>query len=223
MTGVFLQVRLDSTRYPRKALADLGGRTVLQRCLDALEGVPAQVHAVVTEPGSLEELSPLVRTAGWQVFSGSRTDVLDRYVQAARFFGCSTVVRATGDNPLVSARLARLLIEKHRAEKADYSGFQGGPHGSGVEIIRVAALEQAWQSAKQDFEREHVCPYLYGNPQLFRLCRPEVPPPSFLPEARVTLDTAADYLYLQRLWSENYRGIPLEIEDLVPWLKTHPH
>jgi len=122
MTGVFLQVRLDSTRYPRKALADLGGRTVLQRCLDALEGVPAQVHAVVTEPGSLEELSPLVRTAGWQVFSGSRTDVLDRYVQAARFFGCSTVVRATGDNPLVSARCFSISKRASRVFRGDRMG-----------------------------------------------------------------------------------------------------
>ena len=39
MTAVFLQVRLDSSRLPRKALADLGGRTVTERCLDALSGV----------------------------------------------------------------------------------------------------------------------------------------------------------------------------------------
>ena len=44
MTAVFLQVRLGSTRFPRKALAELAGRTVIEHAMHALREVPADRH-----------------------------------------------------------------------------------------------------------------------------------------------------------------------------------
>jgi spore coat polysaccharide biosynthesis protein SpsF len=105
----------------------------------------------------------LAREAGWEVFVGSKTDVLDRFVQAARAHAVSTIVRATGDNPLVSAGLANALLTHHRSRGADYSGFIGAPVGTGVEILDVPALERAWASSPTDYQREHVGPALYQS------------------------------------------------------------
>jgi spore coat polysaccharide biosynthesis protein SpsF len=222
MTSIFLQVRLDSSRLPRKALALLGGSTVTQRCFSALDGVSADRRLLVTEPASASELEPLARSAGWEFFVGSTDDVLDRFVQAARATGTSTIIRATGDNPLVSARLANLLLDLHRAEQADYSGFVGAPVGTGVEILRTAALETAWSSSPDGYEREHVSPFLYRRPDSFRIRRPEVPSACLAPETSVTLDTADDLAYLRTLWEDLFRGRALEVEDLIPWLKRNP-
>jgi spore coat polysaccharide biosynthesis protein SpsF len=221
MTAVFLQVRLDSTRLPRKALADLGGRTLTRRCFDALDGVEADRRVLVTEPGSAGELEPLARETGWNVFIGSKDDVLDRFVQAAREYGVSTIVRATGDNPLVSAALANTLLAHHRARAADYSGFTGAPVGTGVEILETAALERAWSSGPTDYQREHVGPALYQSTG-FTVEKPVVPASCRAPEARVTVDTADDLSYLRSLWNAVYRGRPLEPEDFIPWLNNHP-
>ncbi len=35
--------------------------------------------------------------------------------------------------------------------------------------MRFAALERAWREAASAYEREHVTPYLYRHPELFRL------------------------------------------------------
>lgn len=222
MTAVFLQVRLDSSRLPRKALADLGGHPLVERCFQALGTVAADGRVLVTEPASAPELEPLARRYGWETFVGSKADVLDRFVQAARAWGADTIIRATGDNPLVSARLAGLLADRHRSLGSDYSGFQGAPVGSGVEVIQSAALEEAWASSPDPYEREHVCPFLYRRPERFRIDRPEVPEDCRAPEARITVDTPEDLEYLRSLWSELYRGKPLEPEDLIPWLNRHP-
>ena len=222
MTAVFLQVRLDSSRLPRKALAELGGRTITERCFDALANVQCDRRVLVTEPASLSELEPLARFAVWEVFVGSKDHVLDRFVQAARFTGTTTIVRATGDNPVVSATLANLLLEQHRSVKADYSGFVGAPLGTGVEILEVKALESAWASGPDDYEQEHVSPFLYRRPERFRIHRPEVPLACLAPEARVTIDTSDDLSYLRSLWEGVYRGFPPEVEDIIPWLNTHP-
>jgi spore coat polysaccharide biosynthesis protein SpsF len=222
LTAVFLQVRLDSSRLPRKALALLGGRTVTERCFDALAAVKADRRVLVTEPGSVAELEPLARGSGWEVFAGSKDDVLDRFVHAARWCGCDTVIRATGDNPLVSARLANLLLQRHLDRRSDYSGFVGAPVGTGVEILSVAALERACSSSPDSYEREHVSPHLYRNPDRFVIDRPEVEAPCRLPQGSVTIDTADDLAYVRSLWESVYRGSPPEVEDLIPWLSQHP-
>lgn len=222
MTSVFLQVRLDSSRLPRKALALLGGVSVTQRCLEALNAVRADLRVLVTEPASASELEPLAREAGWEFFVGSKDDVLDRFVLAARSTGTGTIVRATGDNPLVSARLANSLLERHRSRSSDYSGFVGAPVGTGVEILDAAALERAWASSRDPYDREHVSPFLYRNPGLFSVDRPEVLGECRAPDTRVTLDTAEDLDYLRSLWEAVYRGTPPEVEDLIPWLSRNP-
>ncbi len=221
MTAVFLQVRLDSTRLPRKALADLAGSPLTMRCFEALDAVHADRRVLVTEPGSAGELEPLAREAGWDVFVGSKDDVLDRFVQAARRYGVSTIVRATGDNPLVSAALANALLDHHQARAADYSGFVGGPVGTGVEILQTAALERVWSTGPTEYQREHVGPALYQT-EGFTVERPDVPPDCRAPEARVTVDTADDLNYMRSLWSAVYRGRPLEPEDFIPWLNNNP-
>jgi len=222
VTALFLQVRLDSSRLPRKALADLGGRTVVERCLEALAGVEVDRRVLVTEPASAPDLEPFVRAAGWDLFVGSKDHVLDRFVQAARRFEVHTIVRATGDNPLVSARLANRLLARHRDRASDYSGYLGAPIGTGVEVVQASALEEAWSSDPDAYEREHVSPYLYRRPERFALDRPEVPEACRAPEARVTLDTPEDLAYLRALWADTYGGQPLEPEDLIPWLNRHP-
>ena len=222
MTAVFLQVRLDSTRLPRKALADLGGSTVTQRCIEALAAVRVDRRVLVTEPESAGELEPLARSAGWEIYIGNKQNVLDRFVQASRSIGTSTVVRATGDNPLVSARLANELLELHLASGADYSGFVGSPIGTGVEVLKVSALEEAWSSDPDEYEQEHASPFLYRRPERFHINHPAVAEALRAPAARVTLDTPDDLQYLRSLWTDLYRGKPLEVEDLIPWLNRHP-
>jgi len=221
-SAVFLQVRLDSTRLPRKALADLGGKAVLERCLSALSQVSTPLKVVVTEPASFSEVAALAEGAGWQVFSGSKNNVLDRFVQAARRFECRTIVRATADNPLVSAYLANLLLAEHLREAMDYSGYLEGPEGSGVEILNAGALETALSSGPDPYECEHVSPYLYRRPDKFKIHRPIVPDRFRYPEGRVTVDTAEDLFYLNRLWRVLDPQVPSQLEDVIDWLKENP-
>ena len=55
-TGIFVQVRLASTRLARKALLPLAGSTVIGHVMRALALVPADVRALLTDPASLETI-----------------------------------------------------------------------------------------------------------------------------------------------------------------------
>ena len=221
-TSVFLQVRLDSSRLPRKALLPLADRLVVEHAMRALDAVRADSRMLLTTDDSAAELTPLAEKAGWGLFIGPKDDVLERFVLAARQTGCTRIVRATGDNPLVSAMMANRALELYDATEADYAGLAGLPVGSGVEVIRTSCLEQAWKEAEDPYEREHVAPFLYRRPERYRIVIPEAPESCRAPGRRITLDTREDHERLKRIYGDLYRGRPLELGDVVPWLNDHP-
>lgn len=221
MTGVFLQVRLDSSRLPRKAVLPLGGLAVIEHAMLALKTVNAGIFSLLTDESSRDELMPLSLKCGYDLFCGDKNDVLKRYADAAVHFGVDTIIRATGDNPLVSGRMAQRILAIHKELDADFSCFTGLPLGTGVEVVKTGALLFAAEKSEDPYEREHVNPFLYRREEKFLINKVPAPVEYSLPDARVTLDTEDDYRYLQEIFDELYRGKPLEIELLIPYLRSN--
>ena len=218
---MLLQVRLHSHRLPRKALLPLQGEAVLTHVLRALKAIPADVFALLTEPGSAAGLRPFAEAEGFSVFVGPEEDVLARYLRALEQYQVQRVIRATGDNPLVSARAAAALLSAHGRERYDLSHFLGNPLGTGVEVVEAAALLEAHARARDPHEREHITTYLYRHAQEFRVGEIPCPEGWAFPQARVTLDTEEDYALMRELFADLYAGRPIEIDEVVGWLRRH--
>lgn len=222
MTGIFLQVRLDSLRLPNKALLNLENHCVISHAMHALNEVHADIRCILTTEDSRNKLKPLTEKTGWQIFTGARDDVLSRYVHAGRHYGVRRIIRATGDNPLVSASMANAALALSKCSNSHYTGFSSLPVGAGVEILDFVALEEAHAEALDSYEREHVAPFLYHRPQRFRILRPQAPQRVRMPNLRITLDTEEDYAFLQLLFSTLYHGKPIELFEVVKWFKENP-
>lgn len=218
VTGVFLQARLDSSRLPRKALLPLAGMTVIEHAMASLIDIDADVHAVLTDSESAEPLKPYAEKWGFKVYPGPAEDVLLRFTEAANFYGASVVIRATGDNPLVSRYLAEDILEQHLENRAHYSGYLGMPLGTGVEVLDADALRAAEEEALDSYEREHVSPFIYRRPERFTIHRPYVTDEFKFPGVRVTLDTPEDYRFIQEIYDDMYSFTPIETDRLVEWL-----
>ncbi|MGO9307810.1 MAG: cytidylyltransferase domain-containing protein [Spirochaetia bacterium] len=221
-TGIFVQVRLRSTRLPSKALIPLPGGCLIQHVMRCLAAVPADVRALLTDGHSLPALRPLAEAEGFQVFAGPDEDVLGRYCMASRLYRIERVIRATGDNPLASARLARDIIREHEEAHADLSHFVGVPWGSGIEVVTAEALYAAERDATRQDEREHITTFHYRHPGRFRILEAPAPPYAAYAEGRVTVDTAEDMEAMRRLFEDLYLGTPIEIDRIIAWLKNHP-
>ncbi len=224
LTALFLQARLASSRLPGKALLTLGGKTVLELTMEALKKVETDIHVLLTDHDSYPVFREYAMDKGFEIYEGPGDDVLARYVLAARTYGVETIVRATGDNPVVSWELASRIMRLHLEHGADYSGFQGMPLGLGVEVVQARGLETAFSVSKDRYEREHVSPYVYRRPKEYIVYKPEIASPLRCREGRVTLDTLEDYRLLRVLFDELYEGYPLPVEKTVSWIKmTQKH
>jgi len=230
-TIAIIQARMGATRLPGKVLRQLCGRSVLARVIARVRvaRLLAGVMVATTESPGDDAVAAECAKLGVPCFRGSEQDVLSRYFGAAQSGGAEAVARVTADCPLFDgALLDRMLTEFEEANRStvtvDYLSNivkRTFPRGLDVEVFTFAALERAHVEATQPHEREHVTPYFYQHPELFRLR-------SFEGDAdysahRWTLDTPEDW----RLIEEIYRALHHEArlfttEDVLKLLKQQP-
>jgi spore coat polysaccharide biosynthesis protein SpsF len=200
MTALIIQARLDSSRLPQKSLLPLGGKPLIFRVMEALSTVLCEAKVLACPEDCAAPFAPLADEAGFRLVPGPKEDVLARYCLAIKRFNPDRIIRATGDNPFVFADAADFLNTEAAALGAGYAGYSGLPYGAGVESVDAEALLKAEREASAPLEREHVCPYLYNHPELFRLHRPLAPLRWQGPEMRVTVDTAEDFKRAEELY-----------------------
>jgi spore coat polysaccharide biosynthesis protein SpsF len=152
----------------------LGGDTVLARVVNRTRRATL-LNEVVVATTVLPADDVIVRECERlkvACFRGDELDVLDRYYRAAQEFAADVIVRITADCPLIDPELIDTTIRAGLDQKADYatnSLVLTYPRGLDVEMFTSDALDRAWHAASEEHQRVHVTPYLYENPQLFKV------------------------------------------------------
>lgn len=165
-----VQARMGATRLPGKVLADIGGQPMLIRVVERVRRARKLDEVVVatTRTAQDDPLAEVCRRHGYPFYRGEMQDVLDRFYQTARTFHATVVVRITADDPVIDPQLVDLTVSEFQQAAADFAAnrlpppwHRTYPNGLDVEVCSWAALERAWQEARQPFQREHVMPYFY--------------------------------------------------------------
>jgi spore coat polysaccharide biosynthesis protein SpsF len=152
---------------------DVAGETMLARVVNRVRRASRIDETVVATTASRKD-EPIVaecQKLNVACFRGSEEDVLDRYYQAALTYNAEVVVRITSDCPLIDPEVADKVIEAFVNRKADYASNcleRSYPRGLDTEVMSVEALARAWREAKKPYQRVHVTPHIYENPELFR-------------------------------------------------------
>jgi spore coat polysaccharide biosynthesis protein SpsF (cytidylyltransferase family) len=193
LVPVILQARTGSTRLPRKALAPILGRPLIEHCLRRLlQADVGPVYLATTTRPEDDVLSDLAGAIGVAVVRGPEDDVLQRFVMVADYLDARFLIRATGDNPAVDMEAPRRVIDAILATGADHVVERGLPMGAAVEGVRTAALYQAAAQTTAPYDREHVTPFLYRTPARFAAVAPLAPRALRRPDLRLTVDTPED-------------------------------
>lgn len=198
-----VQARMGSTRLPGKVLSDIAGSTMLARVVNRVR-LARRLSTVVVATTMASSDAPILTESdrlGIPAFRGDEQDVLDRYWQAARAHHADIIVRITADCPLIDPDVVDQVVTAFQAAQPDYASNvleRTYPRGLDTEVMALATLEQAWRRADQPYQRAHVTPYIYQNPDHFRLL--SVKADADYSHHRWTVDTATDLAFVQTVF-----------------------
>ena len=220
-TVAIIQARMGSTRLPGKMMLPLERSHVLTHDIQRVQEADTIDEVVVaTSTKTADDIvARYANRAGATVFRGSEDDVLDRMFSAATGANAETVVRITGDCPLIDWDVIDAVVDRLATENVDYCSNtveRTFPRGLDVEAFSYESFKHIHENAKEPHHREHVTPYYRENDDQFNLA--SVTSEEIFDEAwmqdrtdlRLTLDEADDYELLREVYNR------VEYEDTLP-------
>lgn len=224
MILAIIQARMGSRRFPGKVLRELGSRPLLWHVHDRVRESERIDEVVIATSQSQEDISIIEFAEEFMVpvFIGSEDDVLDRFYHAADKFGGDEIVRICGDIPLIDPHIIDNTIDYFLNGSFDYvNNWLTFPEGQHVEILSFRVLEKAWKEATKPSEREHVTPFIYNNPQEFKIgqLRSDIG----VPAMRLAVDYPCDFELVEKIYDRLWEGHIFYFDEICELFDAEPH
>lgn len=226
MIIMVLQARASSKRLPGKALKSILGKPMLHHQIERIQHakVPARLVLATSHNPEDDAVATIGQNTGIDVYRGSLDDVLDRFYRAAEPFAPSHVVRLTGDCPFTDPSIIDAITRFAVNGNYDYASNSirpTFPDGLDVEVATFEALQTAWREATTRSDREHVMPFLYRQPDRFKLGNYENE--RDLSTLRWTVDEPADFAFVETIYRALYPANPaFDSADILGYLSENP-
>ena len=234
MTGVpldqkvlaIVQARMSSSRFPGKVLVPILGRPMLLLQLERLKQAK-YINEIVVATSSDSDDDKIAETclqADITCFRGSLHDVLGRFAMAAIKHEADIIVRLTADCPLNDPEIVDRLITLLESGQYDYASNtieRTWPHGLDAEAMTIESLLAAEKNSTSSYEREHVTPFIYQNPDVYSLG--SLKGPVNQPDLRLTVDYPEDLKVISRIYGSLYAANPtFSTADIISFLDDNP-
>ncbi|MCW9097293.1 MAG: glycosyltransferase family protein [Ignavibacteriaceae bacterium] len=226
-----IQARMGSSRLPGKVILPLAGKPLLLRMYErvAASKYAGEIVIAITEDESDNELTVLCKKNNLNFFRGSSVDLLDRHYKTAKKYNAEAVVKIPSDCPLIDSDIIDkvILYYINNSDKFDFVSNlhpPSYPDGNDVEIMSMKTLEYAWTKAKKEFEREHTTPFIWENPDKFRIGNVVWETGlDYSMTHRFTIDYKEDYNFIRRVYDELYpKNKRFSLNDILTLLKEKP-
>ena len=222
-----IQARMGSTRLRGKTLMNISGKPLLQHIIERVRcsSLINQIIVATSMNKNDNAIVSLCDELRVECFRGNENDVLDRFYHCAKLFQAQIVVRVTADDPFYDPQVSDMVIaEILKNKKLDYVSNNiepTFPEGIDVEVFTFHALARGWKEATKSSDREHVTPYMWRHPEIFKI--KSIKNDTDLSSLRWTIDTPSDLLFAREVYNELYRpGTIFQMNDVLALLKRRP-
>lgn len=229
---IVVQARTGSSRLPNKILMPLAGKPLLQRQLERIQAAETGAELIVatTDSPADDPVRDLCRDLNIRCYSGHPTDLLDRHYRAVTATRPDAVVKIPSDCPLIDPEVITLVLDFYRYTNRDYDFVSNlhpatWPDGNDVEVMSFAALETAWKEARKPHEREHTTPFIWDQPDRFRIGNVIWPSGRNLSMShRFTIDYPEDYDFIRAVYDHLHQEdeAPFGVQAILDLLETKP-
>lgn len=225
--GFIIQARMKSTRLPGKILMPLpleGKLPLLGWITNKLKKSDFynSIYIATSINPENDELLEFSNLHEVQCFRGSEDNVLSRFTSITKENDFDTIVRFTGDNPVLDIEILDQAIKFHFNSGADYTFTKNLPLGMNLEIIDSQALKNLDLDRLSPEDKEHVTLYIRRS-GFFKKVEYKPKIDRDYQKVRLTIDYPSDFLVVSSLLSI---GVHLNMEPglrLVDYcLKEYP-
>ncbi len=224
MITAIIQARLNSSRLNKKILLKIENKNLLEHLFSQLSySTHIDKKIIATTINKIDdEIENFAKLQNITFFRGNPLDVLDRYYRCAKFFNLETIVRISGDAPLIDPSIVDKTIEYYKKNNFDYvSNFfnRSYPIGTEIEIFSFKTLEKCWMNAKKSSEKEHVTPFIYNHPELFKIGHIEYK--KNISHLHWTVDQIEDFKFVELIFKK-IKKRPILMDDILELLENEP-
>lgn len=223
-----IQARVGSTRLPRKVLKEIQGKTVLYHVIERIRQSNC-INQIIIATSNLKQDDDIVKEAEKleiSCFRGSETNVLSRYYNAALYNNADIIVRITSDCPLIDPNIIDEMIKFYLDNSYSIvsnasmdSNNRTYPRGLDTEIFSFNVLNQAFKSACESYQLEHVTPYIYENNKDVYYYKNNKDYSKY----RLTLDTIEDFKLIETIYKMLYKDKhDFYLNDIVKLMEDNP-
>ena len=230
-----VQARMGSTRLPGKVLKLINGKPMLWYLISRLKNVPGIDDIIVATSTNIadNEIERFCVQEHFLVYRGSENVVLDRFYKAATLQEAEHVIRITADCPLIDPSVIQRVIDAYFENKYDFFAVATGagvankdfsgrfPDGMDAEIFSYTLLKTAWEQAVDQLHREHVTPFLWSQPDRFKIGN--LKSNIDYSDLRWTVDNEEDFSLISWIYEKLYLiKSSFDMQDVLDLLKQNP-
>lgn len=226
-----IQARTGSSRLPNKIFLPLCDKPLLLRMFERVSNskLAGTIVIATTTEKCDDKIEEICKENKINCFRGHPTDLLDRHYQAAKLFNADAVVKIPSDCPLIDSNIIDKVLRFYTGNLDKYDFVSNlhpatYPDGNDVEIMGFDILKNAWLNARLELEREHTTPYIWENPDKFRIGNVVWETAlDFSMSHRFTIDYQKDYNFIKQVYDELYPiNNKFTLQDILDLLERKP-
>jgi spore coat polysaccharide biosynthesis protein SpsF len=228
---IVVQARMSSSRLPGKVLLPILGESLLYRMIERLQMVkhPVQIIIATSTDANDDAIETEAAQIGVPCYRGSLDNCLDRHYQAGKKYNAGMVIKIPSDCPLIDPRIIDDVLSFYFEHEGEYDFVSNlhpatFPDGNDVEIMTMSCIEKTWKEASRPLELEHTTPYIWENPDKFRIANVIWHNGlDYSMSHRFTIDYSEDYQFIKRVYEELYPAKPdFSCDDILSLLSAQP-
>lgn len=216
-----IQARMGSTRLPGKIMKEVLEKPLLEYQIERVRRSKLidEIVIATTTKDTEQPIIDLCERLAISFYRGSEENVLSRYFEAAKKFDADVVVRLTSDCPLIDPEVIDKVINAYldKNNGVDYASNtldRTYPRGMDTEVFSFRALEDTFNNAELEFEKEHVTPYIYQHSNIFNSI--SVVSDSNKSRHRWTVDTIEDFTLIEKIIDTLYiKNLNFTYDDIL--------
>lgn len=195
---------MGSSRFPGKMLQDLAGKPLLWHVIHRLRKCThvTQIILATSNQRADDPLADYARRLGVDIVRGPERNVLERFRLALERTAASTILRITGDAPLIDPDLIDRLIDALEESGADYVLTATPVSDCGIDpMTREALLRLISERGNHPAAMEHVSGYFALEPRFaLRTVLALHGEDRRVEGARFSIDTPADLAFIAAIY-----------------------